>query len=49
MIEATATAYPMVPLGEILTKSEEWIELNPEKYYKQVTVRMWGQGVIQRC
>jgi len=38
----------MVPLGEVLTKAEEWITLEPEKWYREVTVRLWGKGVVQR-
>lgn len=38
-----------VPLGEVLSKSEEWTNLDPNKTYKQVTVRMWGKGVVQRA
>lgn len=37
-----------LPLREILTKSNEWIDLDPNQMYRQVTVRMWGQGVVQR-
>lgn len=37
-----------IPLGEILTKSEEWISIEPDKLYKEVTVRLWGKGVVQR-
>ena len=37
--------WPMVPLGEVLTRSEEWVNINPEGTYKEVTVRLWGKGV----
>ncbi|AFZ27111.1 restriction endonuclease S subunit [Cylindrospermum stagnale PCC 7417] len=40
--------YPLVPLGELLIKSEEWIDINPTEKYKQVTVKIWGKGVIER-
>ncbi|TEU14411.1 MAG: restriction endonuclease subunit S [Anaerolineales bacterium] len=40
--------WPMVPLGEVLTKSEEWIEIQPDGQYRQVTVRLWGGGVVLR-
>ncbi|MGD1020650.1 MAG: restriction endonuclease subunit S [Verrucomicrobiia bacterium] len=40
--------WPAVPLGEILTKSDEWIELQPDRTYRQVTVRLWGKGVTLR-
>jgi type I restriction enzyme S subunit len=37
-----------VRLGEILKKSEDWIEIEPQAKYKQVTVKLWGQGVELR-
>lgn len=40
--------FPMVPLGKVLTKSEEWIALKPDERYREVTVRLWGKGVVQR-
>ena len=40
--------WPLVPLGEVLTKSEEWITLEPEKQYNEVTIRLWGKGVVLR-
>lgn len=42
------TIYPLVPLGTILTKSEDWIDIYPDQRYRQVTIKMWGQGVVQR-
>lgn len=39
---------PKVPLGEILTKSEEWIDIKPDEQYHQVTVKLWGKGVVLR-
>jgi len=43
-----ATAWPMVPLGEVLTKSEEQAEIQPDREYSRVTVRLWGSGVVLR-
>src|SRR5437899_12957568 len=40
--------FPKVPLGEILTKSEEWIDIKPDEQYRQVTVKLWGKGVVMR-
>jgi len=40
--------WPTVPLGEILTPSDEWVEIRPDETYKQVTVKLWGQGVVLR-
>jgi type I restriction enzyme, S subunit len=41
-------SFPLVPLGEILTKSRELIEIDPHHQYKQVTIKLWGQGVVLR-
>ena len=38
----------MVPLGRILAKSNEWIDLKADETYKEVTVRLWGKGVTLR-
>ena len=40
--------WPLVPLGEILTKSEDWVALEPERQYNEVTIRLWGKGVVLR-
>lgn len=40
--------WELVSLGKLLTKSEEWIEIKPTERYKQVTVKIWGKGVVQR-
>lgn len=40
--------WPMVKLGEVLTKSEDWITLHPDRKYKEVTVRLWGNGAVLR-
>ena len=39
---------PTVPLGELLTKSENWVDIMPDQQYRQVTVRLWGKGVMLR-
>ncbi len=41
-------AWPMAPLGEVLTKSDTWIDIDPGCEYAQVTVRLWGKGVALR-
>jgi type I restriction enzyme S subunit len=41
-------SFPMMALGEVLTKSSERIDLNPDERYRQVTVRLWGKGVVLR-
>jgi type I restriction enzyme, S subunit len=40
--------WPMAPLGRILAKSNEWIDLKADETYKEVTVRLWGKGVTLR-
>jgi type I restriction enzyme S subunit len=41
-------AWPLVSLGNILIKSNAWIDLKPDETYKEVTVRLWGKGVTLR-
>lgn len=38
----------LVPLSRLLRKSEESVEIRPDQLYTQVTVRLWGQGVVER-
>src|SRR5947209_16464937 len=40
--------FPMVRLGELLIKSESWIDVRPDKLYRQITVKLWGKGVTLR-
>ncbi len=40
--------WPMVPLGEVLRRSDDWISIDPQAMYREVTVRLWGKGVTQR-
>jgi restriction endonuclease S subunit len=40
--------WPLVPLGEMLSRSEEWVNLDPEATYSEITVRLWGKGVVLR-
>jgi type I restriction enzyme S subunit len=35
-------------LGELLVRSEETVEIVPTEQYKEVTVRLWGKGVVLR-
>jgi type I restriction enzyme, S subunit len=44
----TPIAWPLVPLGRLLTKSDNWITLEPERQYRELTVRLWGRGVVER-
>lgn len=40
--------WPRVPLGELLSRADEPAELAPDTDYHEVTVRLWGKGVISR-
>jgi len=40
--------WPTVRLGEVLRRSEETIELQPDVQYRQITVKLWGKGVVLR-
>ena len=42
------STWPLEKLGSVLDKSENWIEAQPEKEYREVTVRLWGKGVNLR-
>lgn len=41
-------AWPMVSLGEVLTRSDEWVPIDADETYREVTVRLWGKGVMLR-
>jgi type I restriction enzyme, S subunit len=41
-------AWPTASLGEVLQRSEEAIELQPDTEYRQITIKLWGKGVILR-
>jgi type I restriction enzyme S subunit len=40
--------WPQVRLGDVLTKKTDWIDIDPDADYRQVTVKMWGAGVTLR-
>ncbi len=40
--------WPMVSLGELLRRSNETALLDFDKEYHEVTIRLWGKGVISR-
>ncbi len=39
---------PKIRLSEVLRRSEETIEPQADVEYGEITVRMWGKGVIER-
>jgi type I restriction enzyme, S subunit len=43
-----STTWPRVRLGDVLRKSEETIVPEDGKEYREITVRLWGKGVVER-
>ena len=41
-------AWRSVPFGTFLTRSHNWTEPQPDRIYKQITVRLWGKGLTLR-
>ncbi len=41
-------AWPLVALGEVLRKSEESVSIDPNTTYREVTIKLWGKGVVLR-
>jgi type I restriction enzyme S subunit len=41
-------AWQKAKLGGVLSRSDERVEIRPDRTYKQITVRLWGQGVVLR-
>ena len=42
------TAWPKVALGELLRRSDETAVLDPAAEYHEVTIKLWGKGVVSR-
>lgn len=41
-------AWPKVALGELLRRSDEPATLHPTTEYHEVTIKLWGRGVVSR-
>lgn len=41
-------AWPKVALDELLRRSDEAVSLDPAAEYHEVTIRLWGKGVVSR-
>jgi Restriction endonuclease S subunits len=41
-------AWPKVALGELLRRSDETTVIDPATEYHEVTIKLWGKGVISR-
>ena len=40
--------WPQVRLSEVIHRSDETAVIYPDAEYREVTVKLWGKGVIQR-
>ena len=38
----------IVRVGDVLTRSQDAISPNPDSEYREITVKLWGKGVVQR-
>jgi type I restriction enzyme, S subunit len=38
----------MVKLGEVLSRTGEIVTPNPSREYSEITVKLWGKGVVER-
>lgn len=47
-LKLQTSKYSVYPLGRYLKRVKERIEIEDEVEYKQITVRLYGQGVLQR-
>lgn len=48
VFDGTKVTYPLVKLSKVLTRMKEPVVIQDEIIYKRVTVRLYGQGVLQR-
>lgn len=40
--------WPKVKLGEVLRRGAEVVDLQPATEYREITIRLWGKGVVLR-
>lgn len=40
--------WPTERLGDVLRSSGDWVAIDPSTKYREVTIRLWGRGVVQR-
>lgn len=48
VFDKRASRFPLVPLSKVLMRVKEPIMVEDDKLYKRITVRLYGQGVLQR-
>jgi type I restriction enzyme, S subunit len=41
-------SWPVVRLGKVLKRTAETVTISPDVAYREITVRLWGKGVILR-
>jgi type I restriction enzyme S subunit len=39
---------PLTPLRELLARSPQTLQIDPLADYQEITVRLWGKGVVRR-
>lgn len=40
--------WPKIRLGDVLRRSEKTVEPQADREYREITVRLWGKGVVER-
>jgi len=48
VFENTKNRFPLVPLSKVLKRVKEPVNIDDDTLYKRITVRLYGQGVLQR-
>ena len=48
LLKKIKSSYPLLPLSCVLKRIKEPVVLEDEKRYRRITVRLYGQGVIER-
>jgi len=41
-------AWPKVALGELISRADETAVLDPLEQYHEVTIKLWGKGILSR-
>lgn len=47
-IGSPADAWPLVSIGELMQRSRVPATVEPDENYQEITVKLWGRGVVQR-
>ncbi len=46
--QSVSHSWQQVRLAEVLVRSDDWVAIDPAEEYREVTVRLWGRGVVLR-